>query len=110
MRSLRLDPDLDEKVRLQPRQGVNLSRNSSVRRQQSEPRRRWLVARASASPTWPGWSTVVAVERAGPVAKRSPSRWPGPQGPVTLTDAGPLIAIIDVDEPDHASCVDALDR
>jgi hypothetical protein len=29
---------------------------------------------------------------------------------VTLTDAGPLIAIIDADEADHASCVDALDR
>jgi predicted nucleic acid-binding protein len=27
---------------------------------------------------------------------------------VTLTDAGPLIAIIDADEPDHASCMDAL--
>lgn len=29
---------------------------------------------------------------------------------MTLTDAGPLIAIIDADEPDHPSCVDALDR
>jgi len=29
---------------------------------------------------------------------------------VTLTDAGPLIAIIDADEADYASCVDALDR
>jgi uncharacterized protein len=29
---------------------------------------------------------------------------------VTLTDAGPLIAIIDADEPDHAPCVDALNR
>ena len=29
---------------------------------------------------------------------------------MTLTDAGPLIAIIDADEPDHASCVNALDR
>lgn len=29
---------------------------------------------------------------------------------MTLTDAGPLIAIIDGDEPDHASCMDALDR
>ena len=29
---------------------------------------------------------------------------------MTLTDAGPLIAIIDADEADHASCVDALDR
>jgi len=29
---------------------------------------------------------------------------------VTLTDAGPLIAIIDGDEPDHASCMDALDQ
>ncbi|MHB8328884.1 MAG: type II toxin-antitoxin system VapC family toxin [Acidimicrobiales bacterium] len=29
---------------------------------------------------------------------------------MTLADAGPLIAIIDADEPDHASCVDALDR
>jgi predicted nucleic acid-binding protein len=28
---------------------------------------------------------------------------------VTLTDAGPLIAIIDADEPDHLACVDALD-
>lgn len=28
---------------------------------------------------------------------------------MTLTDAGPLIAIIDADEPDHASCVEALD-
>jgi predicted nucleic acid-binding protein len=27
---------------------------------------------------------------------------------VTLADAGPLIAIIDADEPDHASCMDAL--
>ncbi|MFC0081547.1 type II toxin-antitoxin system VapC family toxin [Aciditerrimonas ferrireducens] len=27
---------------------------------------------------------------------------------MTLTDAGPLIAIIDADEPDHASCMDAL--
>ena len=29
---------------------------------------------------------------------------------MTLTDAGPLIAIIDADEPDHASCMDALDQ
>jgi len=29
---------------------------------------------------------------------------------VTLTDAGPLIAIIDADEPDHDSCMDALDQ
>jgi uncharacterized protein len=29
---------------------------------------------------------------------------------VTLTDAGPLIAIIDADEPDHATCVEALDE
>jgi len=29
---------------------------------------------------------------------------------VTLTDAGPLIAIIDADEPDHASCMQALDQ
>jgi predicted nucleic acid-binding protein len=29
---------------------------------------------------------------------------------VTLTDAGPLIAIIDADEPDHALCMDALDQ
>ena len=29
---------------------------------------------------------------------------------MTLTDAGPLIAIIDADEADHASCVDALNR
>ncbi len=27
---------------------------------------------------------------------------------MTLADAGPLIAIIDADEPDHASCMDAL--
>jgi len=29
---------------------------------------------------------------------------------VTLTDAGPLIAVIDADEPDHQSCLDALAR
>jgi predicted nucleic acid-binding protein len=29
---------------------------------------------------------------------------------VTLTDAGPLIAIIDADEPDHAACLEALDQ
>ena len=29
---------------------------------------------------------------------------------MTLTDAGPLIAIIDADEPDHAACVEALDE
>jgi predicted nucleic acid-binding protein len=29
---------------------------------------------------------------------------------VTLTDAGPLIAIIDADEPDHAACLEVLDR
>jgi len=29
---------------------------------------------------------------------------------VTLTDAGPLIAIIDADEPDHAACVAVLDE
>ena len=29
---------------------------------------------------------------------------------MTLADAGPLIAIIDADEPDHASCMDALDQ
>lgn len=29
---------------------------------------------------------------------------------VTLTDAGPLIALIDADEPDHAACVKALDQ
>jgi predicted nucleic acid-binding protein len=28
---------------------------------------------------------------------------------VTLTDAGPLIALIDADEPDHAACLEALD-
>lgn len=29
---------------------------------------------------------------------------------MTLVDAGPLIAIIDADERDHASCMDALDQ
>jgi len=29
---------------------------------------------------------------------------------VTLTDAGPLIAIIDADEPDHERCLQALDE
>jgi predicted nucleic acid-binding protein len=29
---------------------------------------------------------------------------------VTLTDAGPLIAIIDADEPDHDACLQALDE
>jgi predicted nucleic acid-binding protein len=29
---------------------------------------------------------------------------------VTLTDAGPLIAIIDADEPDHQACVAALEE
>ena len=29
---------------------------------------------------------------------------------MTLTDAGPLIAIIDADEPDHDRCVEALDE
>ncbi len=29
---------------------------------------------------------------------------------MTLTDAGPLIAVIDADEPDHALCGGALDR
>ncbi|HEY1653150.1 MAG TPA: PIN domain-containing protein [Acidimicrobiales bacterium] len=29
---------------------------------------------------------------------------------MTLADAGPLIAIIDADEPDHVSCVEALDQ
>ena len=29
---------------------------------------------------------------------------------MTLTDAGPLIAIIDADEPDHADCLAALDH
>jgi predicted nucleic acid-binding protein len=29
---------------------------------------------------------------------------------VTLTDAGPLIAIIDADEPDHGACLEVLDR
>jgi predicted nucleic acid-binding protein len=29
---------------------------------------------------------------------------------LTLTDAGPLIAIIDADEPDHAICLEELDR
>ncbi|MDA8289169.1 MAG: PIN domain-containing protein [Actinomycetota bacterium] len=29
---------------------------------------------------------------------------------MTLADAGPLIAIIDGDEPDHASCMDAIDQ
>jgi uncharacterized protein len=28
---------------------------------------------------------------------------------VTLTDAGPLIALIDADEPDHERCTEALD-
>ena len=28
---------------------------------------------------------------------------------MTLTDAGPLIAIIDADEPDHAACMEVLD-
>jgi predicted nucleic acid-binding protein len=28
---------------------------------------------------------------------------------LTLTDAGPLIAIIDADEPDHPTCVEVLD-
>jgi hypothetical protein len=34
----------------------------------------------------------------------------GPQESVTLTDAGPLIAIIEADEPDHASCLEALNH
>ena len=29
---------------------------------------------------------------------------------MTLTDAGPLIAIIDADEPDHAVCLETLDQ
>ncbi len=29
---------------------------------------------------------------------------------MTLVDAGPLIAIIDANEPDHAPCMDALDH
>ncbi|HEX4804418.1 MAG TPA: hypothetical protein VFU94_00840 [Conexibacter sp.] len=29
---------------------------------------------------------------------------------MTLTDAGPLIALIDADDPDHARCVETLDR
>src|SRR5579872_5720404 len=29
---------------------------------------------------------------------------------MTLTDAGPLIAIIDADETDHQACLDALDQ
>jgi len=29
---------------------------------------------------------------------------------VTLTDAGPLIAIIDADEEDHVACMEALDQ
>lgn len=29
---------------------------------------------------------------------------------MTITDAGPIVAIIDADEPDHASCVEALDH
>ena len=29
---------------------------------------------------------------------------------MTLTDAGPLIAIIDADEPDHAACLETLDH
>ena len=29
---------------------------------------------------------------------------------MTLTDAGPLIAIIDADEPDHVACLAALDQ
>jgi uncharacterized protein len=29
---------------------------------------------------------------------------------MTLTDAGPLIALIDADEPDHERCREALDR
>lgn len=29
---------------------------------------------------------------------------------MTLTDAGPLVAIIDADEPDHDACLEALDE
>lgn len=29
---------------------------------------------------------------------------------MTITDAGPLIALIDADEPDHARCREALDK
>jgi uncharacterized protein len=29
---------------------------------------------------------------------------------VTLTDAGPLIAIIDADEPDHVACLESLEN
>lgn len=29
---------------------------------------------------------------------------------MTLTDVGPLIALIDADDPDHERCVEALDR
>jgi hypothetical protein len=29
---------------------------------------------------------------------------------VTLTDVGPLLAIIDADEPDHFACLEVLDR
>lgn len=52
---------------------------------------------------------AAAVERGDPARlHRGPSRQACP--PLTLTDAGPLIAIIDADEPDHSACLEVLDQ
>jgi predicted nucleic acid-binding protein len=49
-------------------------------------------------------------EAGGPVApeRRSPKRWRRMRRQVTLTDAGPLVALIDADEVDHELCRAAL--
>src|SRR5205807_5826169 len=70
------------------------------RRRPHRPRRRRLVGRDQRGARWRG---------TGPPQRRRLRRRGGrAPGPVTLTDAGPLIALIDADEPDHATCVMAL--
>jgi len=76
---------------------------------QSGPKRRCPRVQASVSPMSPGWSMAAAV---GSTDRGRLHRITGggPQEAVTLTDAGPLIAIIDADEPDHVACMEASTR
>jgi len=76
---------------------------------QSGPKRRCPRVQASVSPMSPGgpWRRRSSSTNRGRLRRVTGG---GPREAVTLTDAGPLIAIIDADEEDHVACMEALDQ